>query len=65
MSVSSTKFVNSISASLWYVSVFPFISATTSIIFMRCSPLAALAALIFCTGPFYIVVLVDAFPDHV
>ena len=30
---------------------------------MRCSPLAALAALVFYAGPFDVVVFVDSFPD--
>ena len=62
VSASSTEFSNSISASLWYVTVLPFICATISIILTRCSPLYSLATIVFCAGPFYVVVLVDTSP---
>ena len=65
MSVYSNKFANPISASLLHVSGLPFFCATTSIIFMRCSLLAALAALIFFNRPFDVVVFVDDFTASV
>ena len=57
--------LTSISSYLWYIAVLPFIHATTSIIIMRYSPLAALDDILFCTGPFTVVVLIDYFTDFV
>ena len=65
VSVSSTKYYNSFSASLWYISVLTFICETTSVILIRCSLLSDLAYLVFYSGTFSVVLLVYVLPSRV